>query len=110
MIASHIVAAEKLAAWLLFIGEHINPCGHLFDYHGGLRYSAKVLINRAATGLLKWWMFPNAILGKPLPVVSTIDSSDLIPDKGGLQEGWRGVLVLGSEASDIAPGDALTID
>lgn len=52
----------------------------------------------------------NAILGKPLPAVSTIDSSDLILEKGGLQKGWHGVLALGSEVSDIAPGDALTID
>ena len=52
----------------------------------------------------------NAILGKPLPAVSTIDSSNLILEKGGLQEGWHGVLALGSEVSDIAPGDALTID
>lgn len=79
-------------------------------HHGGMRYPAKVLINRATTGLLRWWMFPNAIISKPLPTVSTIDSSDLIPEKGGLKEGWHGVLVLGSEASDIAPGDALTID
>ena len=52
----------------------------------------------------------NAILGKPLPAVSTIDSSNLILEKGGLQDGWHGVLALGSEVSDIAPGDALTID
>lgn len=52
----------------------------------------------------------NAILGKPLPAVSTIDSSDFILEKGGLQKGWHGVLALGSEVSDIAPGDALTID
>lgn len=79
-------------------------------HHGGTRYPAKVLINRATTGFLRWWMSPNAILGKPLPTVSTIDSSDLTPEKGGLREGWHGVLVLTHEASSIAPGDALTID
>lgn len=78
-------------------------------HHGGMRYPAKVLINRATTGFLRWWMFPNAIIGQPLPTVSTIDSSDLIPEKGGLTEGWHGVLVLSPEASDIAPGDALTL-
>ena len=67
MVAFRIVAAEKIAAWLLFIGEHINPCGHLFDNHGGLRYSAKALINRAATGLLKWWMFPTRFLANHCP-------------------------------------------
>ena len=71
-------------------------------HHGGMRYPAKVLINRATTGFLRWWMFPNAIIGQPLPTVSTIDSSDLAPEKGGLQEGWHGVLVLTHEASSIA--------
>ena len=79
-------------------------------HHGGARYPAKVLVNRATTGLLRWWMFPNAILGKPLPTVSAIDGSDLVPEKGGLREGRHGVLVLTHEASSIAPGDVLTID
>ena len=79
-------------------------------HRGGIRYQAKVLINRSTTGFLRWWMFPNAIVGQPLPTVSTIDSSDLTPEKGGLKEGWHGVLVLSHDASGIVPGDALTIE
>ena len=79
-------------------------------HHGGMRYQAKILITRRSLGYLRYWLFPNQLVGHPIPDFSTIDSSDLIPEKEGLKEGEHGNLVLSPEAADIVPGDALTID
>ena len=51
-------------------------------HHGGVRYSAKVLINRATTGFLRWRLLSGAIIGPSLPTVNAIDSADHMTEKG----------------------------